>query len=74
MENILHTPKVVHVLLTALGKWNEAGGLYFYGIVFWPVAHHSKCYKNIASLYGYVMVYDSYKHHSNYPYILIITE
>ena len=23
------------------------GGSYFYGIVYWPVAHNSKCYKNI---------------------------
>jgi len=58
---------LVHVLLTALGKWNE-GGSYFYGIVYWPVAHNSKCYNKIVNLYGYVTVYDSYKHQSKHAF------
>ena len=62
MENILHSPCSANYLRQM--KWGR--GSYFYGIVYWPVAHHSKCYKTIASLHGYMMVYDSYKHHSKY--------
>ena len=56
---------LLHVLLTALGKWNEVGRSYFYGIVYWPVAHNSKCYKDVCQ-FIWLYMYDSYKHHSKY--------
>ena len=43
-----------------------SGASYFYGIVYWPGAHNSKCNIKKANLYGYV--HDSYKHHSKYPF------
>ena len=40
-----------NILLTALDKWNEVGGSYFYGIVYWPVGHNSQCYKTYLAIY-----------------------
>ena len=63
MENILLGPHSAN----CLRQMKLGGGSYFYGIVYRPMAHNSKCYKNVCQ-FIWLNMYDSYKHHSKYPF------